>query len=99
MAKTMYQERLDAENEFRREVRVRQAYYDLTSQSALGEDCGIPQSTLSKRFSKPENLTVAELRKLNSSLHLDPGAVLGLLGFSKKEIRKYRESVSVREGA
>lgn len=85
--------RTEAENgeeRFRREIRIRQGYYDLMSQRALAESSGIPQGTLSKRLANPENLTVAELRKLVGTLEPDPVAVLTLLGYSQAALRRMK---------
>lgn len=79
-----------ADEDFRVEVRVRQGYYDLMSQQALAAAAGIPRPTLRKRLLEPETMTVEELRKLIGTLTPDPGAVLRLLGYSSKDIKKFR---------
>lgn len=78
-----------ADDKFRREIRVKQGYYDLMTQTELAVSCDIPQSTLSKRIAKPENFTVAELRKLVSTITPDPLIILGLLGYSTKDIKTF----------
>lgn len=83
-----------AEEEFRRELRIRQGYYDLMSQRALSASCGIPQATLSKRLSRPEDLTVAELRKLVGTLGPDPYVMLILLGYSQKDVTRMAEGLN-----
>lgn len=77
-----------AEDDFRREIRIRQGYYDLMSQQALAEYAGLPRTTLAKRLSDPDGMTVEELRKLVNAIKPDPAIVLGLLGYGKKEIRQ-----------
>lgn len=79
-----------AEDNFRREIRIRQGYYDLMSQRELAASSGIPQSTLSKRIANPEDLTVAELRKLIGTLEPDPVAVLSLIGYSPAALRRLK---------
>ena len=83
-----------AGDNFRREVRMRQGYYDLMTQMALSEQIGIPQSTLSKRLAQPENFTVEELRRLVGGIKPDPFVMLGLLGYEAKDIRKAKEAVA-----
>lgn len=78
-----------ADDKFRREIRVKQGYYDLMTQTELAVRCDIPQSTLSKRIAKPENFTVAELRKIINTITPDPIIVLGLLGYSTKDIKTF----------
>ena len=76
-----------ADDKFRREIRIKQGYYDLMTQRDLAGSCGIPQPTLCKRLAKPENLTVAELRKLVGAITPDPLVILGLLGYTAKDIK------------
>lgn len=81
-----------AEEDFRREVRIRQGYYDLMSQQALAEYAGLPRTTLAKRLSAPEGMTVEELRKLVTAIKPDPLIILGLLGYAQKDIKKMKEA-------
>lgn len=78
-----------AEGDFRAEVRVRQGYCDLMSQQALADAAGIPRPTLRKRLLEPQTMTVEELRKLVGTLCPDPVAVLRLLGYNTKDIRRF----------
>jgi predicted transcriptional regulator len=78
-----------ADEVFRKELRMRQGYYDLMTQTDLAKAAGIPQPTLSKRLANPENLSVAELRKLVDAVEPDPKAVLTLLGYSSKQIKRF----------
>lgn len=84
-----------ADDKFRREIRVKQGYYDLMTQTELATSCEIPQSTLSKRIAKPENFTVAELRKLVGAITPDPLIILGLLGYSVKDIKAFAAAENV----
>lgn len=93
MSRTKNIPEINAGDNFRREVRVRQGYYDLMTQTALSEHAGIPQSTLSKRLAKPEDFTVEELRKLIGAIKPDPAVVLFLLGYAQKDIKKMKEAV------
>lgn len=76
-----------AAEDFRREMRSRMGYHDL-SQSDLAGKTPMSQSTISNRLRDPDDLTVGELRSLNKTLGLDVSVVLALLGYSKKEIKK-----------
>ena len=76
-----------ADEDFRREVRSRQGYYDLMSQQALAEQVDIPRPTLRKRLLEPESMTVGELRKLVKTIKPDPTVLLLLIGYSKKDLR------------
>lgn len=78
-----------SDDKFRREIRMKQGYYDLMTQTELAASCDIPQSTLSKRIAKPENFTVAELRKLIGTITPDPLVILSLLGYSTKDIKTF----------
>lgn len=82
-----------AAEDFRKEVRIRQGENDLMSKSALAEEMDMPRTTLTKRLSDPMGMTFGEFKKLNSTLHPDPAVVLALLGYSAKEIRKFKENV------
>lgn len=86
-----------AMDNFRREIRVRQGYYDLMSQRELAASSGIPQSTLSKRFASPGNFTVDELQKLVAALAPDPFVMLQLLGYSDKQIARIKKTVSLSD--
>lgn len=91
MARTKQAPEVTSDENFRRELRSRQGYYDLMSQLALAKHSGIPQSTLSKRLAKPDNFTVEELRKLVGSIKPDPAVMLDFLGYAPKDIRKMME--------
>ena len=56
---------------------------------------GIPHSTLHRKIEEPEKFSVDDLRKLIAGLKLNPAVVLGLLGYSSKEIKKSLEEESV----
>ena len=79
-----------AEEDFRREVRCKQGYYDLMSMTDLANETGIPRTTLSKRLSTPAGMSVAEIRKIVAALHPDPAIILALLGYKVKEINRFK---------
>lgn len=84
-----------ADDDFRKELRRQQGVYNLMSTRALGKDLGIPPSTLHRKIEEPEKFSVEDLRKLVAGLKLSPAAVLGLLGYNQKEIKKSMEEESV----
>ena len=90
MPRIRQKEQQYAFDDFRKEVRTRQGMYDLMSQQALADASGIPRPTLRKRLLEPETMSVEELRKLVVTIWPDPGAVLRLLGYSAKDIRKFK---------
>ena len=83
-----YEERYAVED-FRREIRCRQGYYDLMTVQAVADAVGIPRSTLHTKLREPESLGVEDLRKLIPVLHPDPRAVLALVGYTAKEINQF----------
>ena len=84
-----------ADDDFRKELRRQQGVYNLMSTRALGKDLGIPPSKKKKKIEEPEKFSVEDLRKLVAGLKLSPAAVLGLLGYNQKEIKKSMEEESV----
>ncbi|MBQ7001714.1 MAG: hypothetical protein IJN67_11845 [Oscillospiraceae bacterium] len=76
---------------FRKEIRIRQGEHDLMSKTALAEAVDIPRTTITKRLAEPMTMTFWEFRQINNAIHPDPSVVLALLGYSSKEIRKFRE--------
>ena len=77
-----------AAEDFRKEMRIRQGEQDLMSKSALAEAANLPRTTVTKRLAEPETMTFGEFRKLNEAVHPDPVAVLPLLGYTMKDIKK-----------
>lgn len=78
--------------DFLREIRCRQGYYDIMTQQALGDAMGMPKSTVRKRMLEPDTLTADELRRMVKAIHPDPGIVLRFLGYESKEIKKLLEA-------
>lgn len=77
-----------AAEDFRKEVRMRQGERDLMSKTALAEAAQLPRTTVTKRLAEPMTMTFGEFRKLNEAVKLDPVAVLPLLGYSARDIKK-----------
>ncbi len=87
-------EKVYAAEDFRKEVRTKQGVYDLMSKSALAEAVGLPRTTMTKRLADPMTMTFDEFCRINETIHPDIGAVLALLGYTSKEIRKFKESAA-----
>ena len=83
-----------AEEDFRREVRIRQGYYELMSVRLLSEAVGIPRSTLGPKLKEPDKLEVADLRKLVKTLQPDPMVLLALLGYDKVMLKKAQAAIA-----
>lgn len=73
--------------DFLREIRSKQGYYNLRTQEELGNAMGLPKSTMRKRLINPESLTIQDLRSMIRVLNLSPVAVLKFLGWSDKAIK------------
>ena len=52
--------------------------------------------TLYRKVREPEKFTVAELRELRKLLDLEPDILLPFLGFSSKEITRFRNQPTTR---
>ena len=80
-----------AAEDFRKEVRSRQGYYGLISVRSLAAEIDMAHTTLNSKLNDPMKLGVLDLKKLIHALHLDIGIVLSLLGYSRQEIKKFKE--------
>ena len=77
-----------AMEDFQREIRSKQGYYNLMSFRALGAAADIPHVTLWAKLKEPDKLEVAELRKLVKTIRPDPFILLALLGYSRQDIKR-----------
>lgn len=82
-----------AREDFQREIRSRQGFYDLMSLRALSDASGIPHSTLWAKLKEPDKLEVSDLRKLVKAICPDPLILLALLGYTKQDIRRMKNSL------
>lgn len=80
-----------AAEDFRREMRSRMGYHDLSQQGLADKTC-LSQSSVSNRIRDPDSITVGELRSMNKVLGFNPAIVLALVGYSKKQIKEVLES-------
>ena len=75
-------------------IHVGQGNAGLMQKKELADASGIPYSTLRKRMGDPENLTVAEIRKLVAAIPLAPEALLSFVGYSAKAIKAMKEETA-----
>ena len=80
--------------DFQQDIRKQQGYYDLMSVRALAGAMGVPHTTLNPKLKEPKRLTVEELQKLVPVIHPDIGILLTLLGYSKQEIKRFKEAAT-----
>ena len=74
---------------FQKEIRRKQGERKLMSVRALARETEIPATTLGPKLEDPDKLKVEDLKRLVAALSPDPAAVLGLLGYDSKTIRRY----------
>lgn len=81
-----------ADADFQKEIYRRMAdRYEEVSVRALAREIGACQSTLNTKIRKtPCTLVISELRKIVSVLKPDPVIMLKLLGYTSKEINKFK---------
>lgn len=73
-------------------IRTGQALANLMHKNALAQASGIPYTTLWTRLDNPDSATAEELRKLVTTIPIDPGAMLAFLGYSQKDIKKFKDA-------
>lgn len=81
-----------AEADFRKEIRRQQGEYDLMSVRSLAAAADMKSTTLHERLKEPKRLTVADLQKLVSTIRPNPVAVLQLLGYTSKDIKRLQST-------
>lgn len=80
------------ETDFRKEIFRKMAErYDTISVRKLAAEAGVSQATLNQKLRHcAKNLDVYELRLIIPVLKPDPGVVLKLLGYTGKDITKFK---------
>ena len=76
--------------DFSKEIRLRQAEYDIRSKRKLAELSGIPNTSLCAMLDDPMLMRVSNAKAIIKVLHPDPGIILRLLGYTPQEIRKFK---------
>lgn len=77
--------------DFQQEIRRQQGAYNVMSVRSLATLVGIPHTTLNPKLQNPDKLLVSDIRKLVKAIQPDIGILLILLGYSKQEIKKFKE--------
>lgn len=83
---------IESRKAFITEVKVRRTYLNM-SQNDLGKILGISPARVSGLLSNPDELTVGRLRKIIQTLSLDPMIVLTFLGYDRKTIKRFLDSI------
>lgn len=83
-----------AVDDFRKEVRSKQGYYGFVSVRSLAAEMDMSHATLNPKMNDPLKLGVPDLRKLVRTLHPDIGVMLSLLGYSRQEIKRFKEDTA-----
>jgi hypothetical protein len=73
------------------EINAQCGRYGYRSQRALGEALGVCQATAGNYLRNPESIQLGTLRAMVKLLRLDPVIVLRVLGYSSKEIKRFKE--------
>lgn len=80
-----------AEEDFLKHLRVKMAEMDIPSVIDLSARSGVPYNTLRRRLKDPSELTIAELRKLDGALHLDPDITVSMVRYRMVPVTKERQ--------
>lgn len=75
-----------AKESFQLEVKLQRVRFNMT-QGELADQVDMNRSVLSRCLADPDKLSVGRLRKIIQILSVDPEIILGLLGYSQKQIR------------
>lgn len=79
-----------AKDAFRLEVKLQRVRREMT-QGEVADMAGIDKSRFSFLLANLDKFYVGQLRAVIRVLGIDPATILRLLGFSDKEIRRFRE--------
>ena len=80
-----------ANEDFTKALRVGMLYCGYGSFKEVAKAVPMDPRTLYRKVNEPEKFTIAELRELRKVLNLEPDILLALLGFSSKEITRFRK--------
>ena len=74
------------------EIREKMGRYNLMQIRSLSNASGIPYDILRRRLMNPDDLTIAEIRKLNTVLHLDLAKVSAFMGYCTRDVKAFLDS-------
>lgn len=86
-----------ANEDFTKALRVGMLYCSYGSFKEVAKAVPMDPRTLYRKVNEPEKFTIAELRELRKVLNLEPDILLTLLGFSSKEITRFRKQSITHE--
>ena len=91
MRKFPYYPSENAVRDFQKELRIKQAEYDLQANRQLAEATGIKESTLYGRTHEPLTIRCSDMRAIVQVLHPNPAVILSLMGYTDREIKRFKE--------
>lgn len=80
-----------ANEDFIKELRKKMIDYNYGSVKELAQTMPVDPRTMYRRVENPEKFTVSDFRKIIPLLHPDLGIVLTLLGYTKQDIKRFKE--------
>ena len=80
-----------ANEDFVKELRKKMIDYNYTSFKEVAQTVQIDPRTLYRRVENPDKFCVSVFRKIIPILQPDPGIVLSLLGYTKQDIKRFKE--------
>lgn len=80
-----------ANEDFIKELRKKMIDYNYGSVKELAQTMPVDPRTMYRRVENPEKFTVSDFRKIIPLLHPDLGIVLSLLGYTKQDIKRFKE--------
>lgn len=79
-----------AMNDFLSEINAQCGRYGYKSQKSLGNALGVCQATAGSYLKNPDRIQLGTLRAMVKLLRLDPVVMLKALGYSDKDIQKFK---------
>lgn len=80
-----------ANEDFIKELRKKMIDYGYSSFAEVARMIQVDPRTLYRRVETPDKFTVSILRSIIALLCPDPGIVLTLLGYTQKDIKRFKE--------
>ena len=80
-----------ASEDFIKEIRKKTVDYNYVSVADVAKTANVTPRTLYRKIDMPETFRIRDLQLIIPILHPDPGIVLSLLGYTKQEIKRFKE--------
>jgi len=81
-----------ANEDFIKEIRKKMIDYGYNSFKDLAQTMQVDPRTMYRRVENPGYFTVSDFRRIIPLLNPDPDIVLSLLGYTKQDIKRFKES-------